>query len=48
MREGVAIGGCNSVAEWQLPKLYMAVRFRSPALKIQRTKSKDFRFLWYI
>ena len=33
MREGVAIGGCNSVAEWQLPKLYMAVRFRSPALK---------------
>jgi LysM repeat protein len=24
--------GCNSVVEWQLPKLYMAVRFRSPAL----------------
>ena len=24
--------GCNSVVEWQLPKLHMAVRFRSPAL----------------
>ena len=27
------------MAEWQLPKLYMAVRFRSPALKMKKSKS---------
>ncbi len=26
------------MAEWQLPKLYMAVRFRSPALKNEKYK----------
>lgn len=35
------------MVEWQLPKLYTAVRFRSPAfLKMQKSKIRNFSLFW--
>lgn len=44
LRASVVQRGCSSMAEWQLPKLYMAVRFRSPAFGKKLMTNKKIAF----